>query len=136
MNASNSGLFRWPNVGDIATTPDGKVGTVVQRACTMLRLEHADGTFSDLRPDRVGRKEYPAATVHAGDVGASLIVIATTGMMPGTKGRFKGTDGRSVLVVRESETEWSTYAGLSATADDRTWSNNLDMAHYIVRTVL
>lgn len=136
MNASNSGLFRWPNVGDVATTPDGKIGTVVQRACTMLRLEHADGTFSDLRPDRVGKRKYPDVTVQSGDVGTSLIVIATTGMMPHTKGLFNGIAGRSVLVVRESETEWSTYDGLSAMADDRTWNNNLDMARYIQRTVL
>lgn len=82
-------------------------------------------------------------TIQSGDVGASLIVIAVTGMLPGTSGDFQREDpntpdlfAASILVVKESETEWTTYYGRSWSADDRSWHDAVEMAHYIQRTIL
>jgi len=90
------------------------------------------------------RKSLPPLEVHPYEAGVSLIVIAVTGMVPNSKGTFHvpGADPankwetRSVLVVKESETEWSTYHGVSLTADDRTWTDAVAMARYIQETVL
>lgn len=81
-------------------------------------------------------------SITSGDVGASLIVIAVIGMLPGTSGDFQrddphtDLDADSILVVKESESEWTTYYGRSWSADDRSWHDAVEMAHYIQRSVL
>lgn len=92
------------------------------------------------------RTTLPTLTAHTGDadVATSLIIVAATGMMPGQKFHAAHPDAdpenkydtRAVLIVRDTEGQWSTYHGLSLTADDRTWNSTLEMARYIVRTVL
>ena len=88
-------------------------------------------------------KHAPLA-VRPGETGASLIVVAVTGMLPGTSGTFHAPDAnlgsrwetRALTVARDSETEWSTYHGVSMSADDRSWSDTVAMACYIQATVL
>ena len=92
------------------------------------------------------RTTLPTLTVYAADndVAASLIIIAANAMLPGQKGTHAHPDAdpenkydtRAVLVVRDTEGQWSTYHGISLMADDRTWNSPLDMARYIVATVL
>lgn len=92
------------------------------------------------------RTTLPPLSVRSGEVGTSLIVIAVTGMLPNQKGTFHAPtadldnpyDTRAVLVARDTETpgQWTTYHGVSMTADDRTWTDTVAMARYIQNTVL
>lgn len=92
----------------------------------------------------MARETLPPLEVRPYDVGLSLIVVAVNGMLPNQKGTFHASgadlesayETRAVLVVRDTEGQWSTYHGPGISADDRTWHSPLEMARYIQDTVL
>jgi hypothetical protein len=78
MTMTTDGLFRFPNVGDTAFTPNGVEGKVIARAATRVVLEHADGTTSNMRPERVTATRVPLEDISGNPVATHVTVPAGT----------------------------------------------------------